>query len=201
MENKLDVLTKKLYDEGVDKARRESEKIISDAKAEAARLLAEAEARVQERLAQAGEEADHLKKKAESEMALSARQAVTALKQEITGLISSAVADGMAKTGFEDKAFVQELLAEIVKKWDAGAGNMNLEVLLPAEEQEKFRSYVAGKYKELLDKGLEIKVSGMQEAFIIQPKDGSYQIAFSEELFEAFFNQYIRSFTKALLYK
>ncbi|MDE7074763.1 MAG: hypothetical protein K2O69_06930, partial [Odoribacter sp.] len=82
-----------------------------------------------------------------------------------------------------------------------GTGNLNLEVLLPEEEKEKFRSFVAGKYKELLDKGLEINVGGMKEAFIIQPKDGSYQLSFSEELFEAFFNQYIRSFTKALLYK
>lgn len=43
MENKLDVLTKKLYEEGVDKANQEAEKIIAQAKEKAAKLIAEAE--------------------------------------------------------------------------------------------------------------------------------------------------------------
>ena len=45
MENKLDVLTKKLYEEGVDKANQEAEKIIANAKESAAKLVAEAEAK------------------------------------------------------------------------------------------------------------------------------------------------------------
>ena len=69
------------------------------------------------------------------------------------------------------------------------------------EEKEKFQQFVATKYKELLDKGLEIKVGDHTDAFVIQPKDGGYQVAFSEKLFETFFNQYMRSFTKSLLYK
>lgn len=201
MENKLDVLTKKLYEEGVDKANQEAEKIISNARSEAARLLAEAEEQAKAIQAKAVAETESLKKKAESEMALSARQAVTALKQAVTGLISGEVAGEMAKAGFEDKAFVQEMLVAIVKKWDVASGNLNLEVLLPEEEKAKFEKFVAARYKELLNKGLEVKVGDLKEGFIIQPKDGGYQIAFSEELFEAFFNQYIRSFTKELLYK
>ena len=38
MENKLDVLTKKLYEEGVDKANQEAEKRIAQAKEKAAKL-------------------------------------------------------------------------------------------------------------------------------------------------------------------
>lgn len=74
-------------------------------------------------------------------------------------------------------------------------------MILSEEEKDKFQKFVAAKYKELLDKGLEIKVGDTNGAFVIQPKDGSYQIAFSEELFESFFNQYMRSFTKSLLYQ
>lgn len=201
MENKLDVLTKKLYEEGVDKANQESEKIIAQAKEQAAQLIADAEARAQQIKANAETEAENLKKKAESEMALSARQAITALKQAVTNLISGEVAGGMAKDGFRDTAYVQELLIEVVKKWDVTSGNLNLELILSEEEKEKFQKFVAVKYKELLDKGLEVRVGNTNGAFVIQPKDGSYQVAFSEELFEAFFNQYMRSFTKSLLYK
>ena len=52
------------------------------------------------------------------------------------------------------------------------------------------------KYKDLLDKGLDVKVGNLEEGFVIQPKDGGFQIAFSEKLFEAFFNQYMKGFTK-----
>ncbi len=200
MENKLDVLTKKLYEEGVEKANREAEKIVAQAKENAAKLIAEAEAQAKEIKAAAEAEADHLKKKAESEMALSARQAITALKQSITTLISGEVAGDMAKAGFKDEAFVQEMIMTIVKKWDIASGNLNLELILSETEKEKFQSFVAAKYKELLDKGLEVKVGDTADAFVIQAKNGGYQIAFSEQLFEAFFNQYMRSFTKSLLY-
>lgn len=201
MENKLDILTKKLYEEGVGKANQEAEKILAQAKENAAKLIAEAEVKAKEIQTNAEAEAENLKKKAESEMALSARQAITALKQAMTNLVAGTVAGNMAKVGFEDKAFVQELLVEIVKKWDVASGNLNLEMILSEEEKEKFQQFVASKYKELLDKGLELKVGQTEGAFILQPKTGGYQIAFSEELFETFFNQYMRSFTKGLLYQ
>lgn len=201
MENKLDILTKKLYDEGVDKANQKAEEIIKKAKQEAAKLIADAETKAKDIKTAAEEEVGNQKKKAESEMVLSTRQAVAALKQSITDLISAKVAGEMAKTGFEDKAFVRELLVDVVKKWDVSSGNLNLEVLLPEGEKKQFEAFVAEKYKDILDKGLEIKVGENQESFVIRPKDGGYQIAFSEALFESFFNQYMRSFTKTLLYK
>ena len=193
MENKLDVLTKKLYEEGVDKANQEAEKIIAQAKEKAAKLIAEAEEQAKGIKAGAATEVENMKKKAESE--------ITALKQSITSLISGEVAGNIAKAGFKDEAFVQEMIVAILKKWDVASGNLNLELILSEEEKEKFQQFVATKYKELLDKGLEIKVGDHTDAFVIQPKDGGYQVAFSEKLFETFFNQYMRSFTKSLLYK
>ena len=51
MENKLDVLTKKLYEEGIGKANQEAEKIIAEAKAKA-----EADAKAKEPKAPTTEE-------------------------------------------------------------------------------------------------------------------------------------------------
>ncbi len=201
MENKLDVLTKKLYEEGIDKANQEAETIIAEAKEKAVQLIAEAEAKANEIKTNADADAENLKKKAESEISLSTRQSITALKQSITDLIAGKVAKEMTEVAFKEKAFVQEMMVSIVKKWDISAGNLNLELILSEEEKTAFQEFVASKYKELLDKGLEIKARNTDGAFVIRPKDGSYQVAFSEELFEAFFNQYMRSFTKTLLYK
>ncbi|MDL2331035.1 V-type ATP synthase subunit E [Odoribacter sp. OttesenSCG-928-A06] len=201
MENKLDVLTKKLYDEGVNKAKQEAATIIANAQKEAERLIAEAELKAKSIESKANDAVENLRKKAESEMMLSARQAVTALKQEITELVSGKVAGEMAKSGLEEKAFVQELLMSVVKKWDVSSGNINLEILLSESEKKQFEAYLTEKYKDLLDKGLTVKSGSGKEAFVLQPHDGSYKIAFSEALFESFFHQYVRGLTKELLYK
>ena len=42
--NKLQELTQKLYNEGLEKGRSEAERLIAEAKAEAAKILAEAKA-------------------------------------------------------------------------------------------------------------------------------------------------------------
>lgn len=42
MENKLQQLTQKLYDEGLEKGRAEADKLVADAKAEARKIVAEA---------------------------------------------------------------------------------------------------------------------------------------------------------------
>ena len=130
--------------------------------------------------------------------------------------IGAAIAEKLAQDGFDvlincassvEKA---EAVAEkcrahgvnaYVKKWDVAGGNLNMEVLLSEDEKAKFESFVAAKYKELLDKGLAVKVGNLEDEFVVQPKDGGFQIAFSEKLFEAFFNQYMKGFTKKLLFK
>ena len=130
--------------------------------------------------------------------------------------IGAAIAEKLAQDGFDvlincassvEKA---EAVAEkcrahgvnaYVKKWDVAGGNLNMEILLSEDEKAKFESFVAAKYKDLLDKGLDVKVGNLEEGFVIQPKDGGFQIAFSEKLFEAFFNQYMKGFTKKLLFK
>ena len=48
MENKLQQLTQKLYDEGLEKGRAEADKLVADAKAEARKIVAEARAEAEE---------------------------------------------------------------------------------------------------------------------------------------------------------
>lgn len=201
MENKLDILTKKLYDEGVDKARKEADQIIEKANSQAQEIIANAQTKADQLLADAKTDRENLKRKADSEMALSARQAIGALKQAIVSLISGTVAGELAKEGFSEKTFVQELLMTLVQKWDINSGNLDLEIILPESEKASFEALAASKYKSMLDKGLSFKAGNLKDSFVIQPKDGSYQITFSEELFKEFFNQYMRNFTKDLLFK
>ena len=165
MENKLDILTQKLYTEGVDKARAEAGEILAQARKEAESMLAEAENKAKEIEEKARAEAENLKKKAESEMSLSARQALTALKQDIIGLISGEVAGKMAAMAFEDKKFVQELLLSIIKKWDVTAGSLNLEVLLSEEEKKRISNFYRNPIQGVDRQRLGNKSRGAERGF------------------------------------
>ena len=64
MENKLDLLTKKLYEEGVEKANREAERVTGEAQQQAEKLLADARAEADAIRKRAEAEAEDLKRKA-----------------------------------------------------------------------------------------------------------------------------------------
>ena len=136
MENNLDLLTKKLYAEGVEKARVEAEALLSGARAQAEKLVADAMQEAAEIRKRAEQDAAALAKKSETELEASARMAVDALKQEITGLVAGRVADGMARQVMEDRKFVQGMVLEIVKRWDVSSGGLDLAVVLSDREKE-----------------------------------------------------------------
>lgn len=200
MSTSLDQLTQKLYDEGVGKANAEAEVIIAEAKKKAEQLVADAEAEAKRISDKSIAEAESLKKKSESEIAMAVKSAETTLKQNITCLLADSVAAKISSSLVNDKKYVQELVIALVKKWNVNEGSLDLAVALSEAEKADFAKYVAANYKELLDKGLEVKIGNMSSGFSIGPKDGSYQVAFTEELFNSFFSQYLRGITKELLY-
>lgn len=201
MENNLDLLTKKLYAEGVEKARVEAEALLSGARAQAEKLVADAMQEAAEIRKRAEQDAAALAKKSETELEASARMAVDALKQEITGLVAGRVADGMARQVMEDRKFVQGMVLEIVKRWDVSSGGLDLAVVLSDGEKDDFRQYVEQECQELLGKGLEVQGGGAGVTFSVCPRDGGYKVVFSEDSFRAFFSRYVKGIVKKMLYQ
>ena len=58
MKNKLQELTKKLYDEGLEKGRAEADRLVGEAKNEAAKIVAEARAQAEEIVKKARDKAE-----------------------------------------------------------------------------------------------------------------------------------------------
>ena len=194
MQKKLQELTEKIYQEGVDKANQEAEKIISDAKAEAKKMLDQAKKEAESKIEKAEKDSEDLKKNAMNELQLAARQAISDLKQEVTGLIQAKVIKPETQKAFKEAEFTKEIIQTLVKNWDPNSDEaVDLKVLLPEKKQKEFESYFKDKAKDLLNKGLEVdfneKVKG---GFKIGPKDGSYLVSFSDEDFEHFFRLYLR---------
>ncbi len=199
-DNKLDILTKKIYEEGIEKAQQDAKNILEKAQQDAQNIIDEANAKANAIIEKANNDAANLKQKTDAELGMSVKQAVAALKQQLTNLISDKIAVDMTKSAFKDEDFVRELMSKIIEKWNAEA-NLDLNVVMNQKEKDEFEKYLLAKHKTLLDKNLTLVTNTSQkEGFVIQPKDGSYKITFSEKVFEEFFKAYIKDYAKDFLF-
>ena len=199
-DNKLDLLTKKIYEEGIEKAQNDAKEILERAKKDAENIIKEAENKAEAILNQANNDSANLRQKTEAEISMSVKQAISALKQQLTNLISNKIAVDMTTAAFKDEEFVRELMSKIIEKWNA-EGNVSLNVMMNDKEKEAFEKYLLAKHKGLMNGNLTLVTNASQkEGFVIQPKDGSYKITFSEKVFEEFFNAYIKEYSKKLLF-
>ena len=199
-DNKLNLLTKKIYEEGIEKAKNDAHSILEKAKNDADNIIKEAEAKAKAILEKANNDADNLRQKTETEISMSVKQTVASLKQQITNLISNNIAVDMTTTAFKDDDFVRELMSKIIEKWNIES-NVDLKVIMNDKEKEDFEKYLLAKHRDLLDNNLTLVADNSQkEGFVIQPKDGSYKITFSERVFEEFFNAYLKEYSKKLLF-
>ncbi|MBN1414191.1 MAG: hypothetical protein JW973_03740 [Bacteroidales bacterium] len=202
MQNKLQELTEKIYREGVSRGNAEAEAIIDKAKKEAEAVLKEAMKESGSILAEARKKAEEIRKNGESELKLSARQSINALKQKIVDLIDSEAVNAAVKDAFRDKDFLKRMLETALKNWISSSDKpTELTLILSEKEAADVEQYFIRSAKELLDKGLEIKSSPeLKAGFQIVPKDGSYKMSFSDSDFESFLKQFIRPRLMKLFY-
>ncbi len=199
-DNKLDILTKKIYEEGIEKAQNDAKDILEKAKKDAEDIIKEAENKAKSIIDNANNDSANLRQKTEAEIGMSVKQAIASLKQQLTNLISNKIAVDMTKSAFKDEDFVRELMSKIIEKWNPD-GNLDLNVIMNQKEKEEFEKYLLAKHKDLLNNNLTlVNSSSQKEGFVIQPKDGSYKITFSEKVFEEFFNAYLKDYSKKLLF-
>ena len=203
MENKLEQLTRKLYDEGLEKGRAEAGRLVSEAKAEAARIVTEAQAKAEAVVKQAQERADDTAKNAMTEIALAGRQAVAKIKNEIAeAVVAKSTAAGV-KAANLDGAFVKEMLLAVAKNWNgASSSKVELTALLPEAARTQLDTAMKAAAAELLNAGVEVGYSNeVRSGFKVAQKDGGYYISFSDEDFNALLGSYLRDKVRDLLFK
>jgi len=202
MEKKLQELTQKLYNEGVEKANTEADKILAEAKSEAEKIKQDAQKEAKKIIADAEQKTAEIKKNVDSELNLAANQSVREVKQKITDMIVSKVINEPVKKAFNDEKFVKEIIETVVKNWNPQKNeSIDLAVLLPADMEKEFNQFFTAKSGKELNASLELSFSeSIKGGFKIGPSDGSYKISFTEEDFENFFKSYLRPKTVEMLY-
>lgn len=203
MENKLQQLTQRLYDEGLEKGRAEADRLVAEAKAEAAKILAEAEARAAEIVRQAQTRAEDVEKNTMTEIALAGKQAVARIKSEIAGMIVSGAVDAGVGAAALDPAFIEEMLLAVARNWNgADAGKVELKALLPEAERAKLDEAFAASASRLLAAGIEVGYSEeVKTGFKVGAKEGGYYISFSDADMEALLSEYLREKVSRMLFK
>ncbi|MEE4197742.1 MAG: hypothetical protein V2I54_08865 [Bacteroidales bacterium] len=203
MENKLQELTQKLYNEGVEKAKEEADKILADARAEADKLKKNAEKEAKGIIEEAEQKSEEIKKNVHAELELASKQTVRTVKQQITEIITSKVIDEPVKQAFDDEKFVKEIIETIIKNWDPRENqSIDLSILLPEKLEKEFEKYFKAKSGKELNATLELSFSDtVKGGFKIGPADHSYKISFTEEDFINFFKSYLRPKTVEMLFQ
>lgn len=202
MQESVQALTDKIFQEGVAKAEARGEKIIAEAKDKALNIVNQAEAKAEEIIAKAEQKAADLKTKVDAELRLSARQAIGSLKQKMTDLIIYEVTKDPIEKAFENTGFIIELIEKLVEFWLKNFGQEErIRILLPEQDYKLYQEFIEGRAQELLKQGMTVQFQGkMSKGFMIETEDQRFKVSFTDDDFENYFRTFARPRTYKLLF-
>ncbi|HPR60693.1 MAG TPA: hypothetical protein PLF35_07100, partial [Prolixibacteraceae bacterium] len=148
MDQKLKELTEKLYQEGVTKGNEKAEQIVAEANQKSKQIIAEAEKKAQQLIAEAEKKAAELDKNTKSELQLASKQMISALEQEVVGLINGQITSTEIEKAVADDQFIQQLIHAAVTNW---APKQDLLVVVPSEKRKDVEDFFSSKAKGLLN--------------------------------------------------
>ena len=191
MQDKLQELTDRLYNEGLSKGKHDGEELVQKAQAEADRIIA-----------QANKEAEEMKTKVNADIKMAATQSIAVTKQEIEKMVVTKTATEGVKANMGNAAFVKELISSVVKAFNPqNASPVDLNLILPealkAEVEPFVKSQIASQFKGEVKVDYSKKMNG---GFKVAPKDGGYVLQFTDDEFTQLIANYLRPATKKILF-
>lgn len=185
---KIQELTEKILREGVEKGQAEADRIVKQAQQQAETILQEARQQAQDIVAQAQKQAGDTAANTRNELKMYTTQALSALKTEVTNVLTDNVVKEAVKDMTAKPDFLGQFAVALAQKWSADEP-----VVISSSEADNLKAYFAEKAKALLDKGVTInKVNDKDTMLTIAPADGSYKVNFGKEEFETYFKNFLR---------
>ena len=202
MQDKLQELTDRLYNEGLSKGKQEGEELVQKAHAEAEAIIANAKAEAADIIAQANKEAEEMKTKVAADVKMAATQSIAVTKQEIEKMVVTNVATQGVKANMGNADFVKSLITTVVKAFNPdNAAPVALDLILPeamkAEVEPFVKNEIANQFKGEVKVEYSKKMNG---GFKVAPKDGGYMLQFTDDEFTQLIANYLRPATKKILF-
>jgi len=201
MSSKIDKLTEKIYNEGIEKAKNEAKNIISEAEKNAEEILANAKKEANKIKSDAEKDQENLKNEVNAELKMASDQVIENLKQQVTDIIVANTLDKSLDKSLNGAEFLQSIIVSLVSNWDVNSGKNDISILLPKDKEKEFtKSFTDSLLKELNNK-VEINFDkGFKEGFIIEPKDGNFKISFTKNDFINFFKSHLKPKIREILF-
>ena len=202
MQNKLQELTDRLYEEGLSKGRKEADAMLEKARQEAQDIVAQARAEAEAIRADAEKRAVDIRNMVRGDIKMASTQAIAALKQQAESMVVTQAVAKPVGAALSDEKFVKELIATVVKAFNAAnPDGVDLELILPAQERKDLEQAFRNEIAKDLGAGIEIKnVKGLADGFQIGPKDGGYRLSFTGDDFTGLVSEYLRPATRKILF-
>ena len=200
--NKLQELTQKLYNDGLEKGRSEAERLVAEAKEAAAKIIADAEAEAAAIAKAAQDRAEDVAKNAMTEITLAGRQALSKIKSELVEAVIMKSTGAAVKSAVMDVAFVKDMLLAVANNWNSQTVDVSLVALLSEEKRAELDAVMKQSAEELAKAGIEVGYSkDVKSGFKLGEKSGGYYISFTDESFDALLKEYLREKVSNMLFK
>lgn len=202
MQDKLQELTDKLYNEGLSKGKQEGEEILAKARKQAEEIIAKANSDADSIRAAARREAEELKTKVTGDVRMAALQSITATRQSIEKLILTEMTDKETSSALSSAGYVKKLIEAVAKSFNpVGQDPADIALVLPESMKKELEPFVTDELSRILKAGVSAKFSRkISGGFTIGPKDGGYFISFTDETFKELISEYLRPATRELLF-
>jgi len=202
MQDKLQELTDRLYNEGLSKGKQEGEELLQKAHAEAESIVAQAKAEAERIIAQANKEADELKTKVTADVKMAATQSIAVTKQEIEQMVVTHAATQGVKANMTNAEFVKELIMSVVKAFNPqNASPVALDLILPESMKAQVEPFVQNEVAQQFQGEVKVDYSKkMNGGFKVAPRDGGYVLQFTDDEFTQLIANYLRPATKKILF-
>ena len=202
MDNKLQELTDRLYQEGVEKGEEKGGEIVAEADERADAIVAGARKDAEEIIASAKKSASAVKERIEAEIRLSGRQAIRTFKKEIEDVIVAEALDENLSAAMNDLGNIEDFVRIVIQNWHPErTESPTLELLLPEKRREELEEWFRSEAGRAMAEGIDIKFhKNIKGGFQIASIEGGYRINLTDEDFLEFFKHYLKPRTRELLF-
>lgn len=200
MDNKLQELTEKLYNEGLSKGKAEGEALLAQAKEKAAAIVDDARKEAEMIISKAKKDAEELTQKVSNDIKMASSQSIQATKKDIENLVISKISDDEVKKALSSADFIKEMITAVAQKFSSEESS-DISLVLPESLKSALEPFVKNELAKLLNKGVEASFSKkINGGFNIGPKDGGYFISMTDETLKELIAEYLRPNTKKILF-
>ena len=202
MQNKLQELTDKLYNEGLSKGKQEAVEMGAKAKKDAGGILADARAESDKIVSAAQKDALDIKQKMETEIKMAFRQTITTLKNQIENTLISNSINKPVTAVADNTSFLKELIMSAISAFNPkGSDMVSLSLLLPENKRIELESFFKSEATKQIKDSVEIKFDNkIQNGFKIGPAKEGYHISFTDKDLQHLFSEFLKPKTREFLF-